>query len=92
MQGKQVFQQPLFTTIDLNKFVPDTHPLKRIEKVLDLSYIRALTKPYYSENIGRASLDPVVFSSSVHDYAYRKSMTMQSTLLSVGTLMLELFT
>jgi len=61
MQGKQVFQQPLFTTIDLNKFVPDDHPLKRIEKVLDLSYIRALTKPYYSENIGRASLDPVVF-------------------------------
>ncbi|NRA46514.1 MAG: hypothetical protein HRU09_16305 [Oligoflexales bacterium] len=52
MLGQTLFQQPLFTTIDLNTFVPNDHFLKRLDKVLDLSFIRELAQPYYHKKDG----------------------------------------
>ena len=61
MLGQTLFQQPLFTTIDLNTFVPNDHLLKRLDKVLDLSFIRELAQPYYHQKDGRPSIDPMIF-------------------------------
>lgn len=61
MQGKQVLTQPLFTTLDLNAFVPATHRLRKIDKILDLDFIYELTRPLYSATHGRPAIDPVLF-------------------------------
>lgn len=61
MQGKQYYQPVLFTKGDLERYIPKTHRLRKIDKVLDLSYVRELTQPYYSSGQGRPSIDPEVF-------------------------------
>ncbi len=61
MLGKQVLTQPLFTTLDLNAFVPATHRLRKIDKILDLDFIYELTRPLYSATHGRPAIDPVLF-------------------------------
>ena len=59
MQGLHVVQ-PGSRTIDLETFVSASHFLRRIDRVLDLSFIRELTGPRYA-NRGRPSIDPEVF-------------------------------
>lgn len=61
MQGKQHYQPTLFSRGDLEKYIPKNNRLRKIDKVLDLSHIRELTRPYYSRNQGRPSIDPEVF-------------------------------
>lgn len=61
MQGKQHYQPALFSRGDLEKYIPQNHRLKKIDKILDLSHIRKLTKPYYSKSQGRPSIDPEIF-------------------------------
>lgn len=61
MIGQQSLVQPLFVTVNLNEFVPKDHKLRKINKVLDLSFIHDITKAKYCSNNGRTSIDPVVF-------------------------------
>jgi transposase len=61
MQGHHEYQPELFSMVDVEKLVPRGHLLRRIDKVLDLSFLSALTKPLYSQDQGRPSIDPVVF-------------------------------
>ena len=61
MQGLQIYQPRLFYCIDIDKFVPQNHFLRRIEKILDLSFVRELTHSFYSHNNGRPSIDPELF-------------------------------
>ena len=61
MQGSHNFQPELFVQIDYQALIPDNHLLRRIDKVLDLSFVKQLTKKFYSETQGRPSIDPEVF-------------------------------
>src|SRR5271154_4718093 len=61
MQGKHEYQPELFATIDFEILIPKGHLLRRIDKVLDLSFLPELTAPLYSESHGRPSIDPEVF-------------------------------
>lgn len=61
MQGRQEYQPKLFSVIDLEKVVPENHLLRRIDKILDLSFVRELTAHLYCEDNGRPSIDPEVF-------------------------------
>lgn len=61
MQGKQVLEQPLFVSGDLDKFIPATHRLRKVDRILDFSFVADLAKPHYCQNNGRTSIDPVVF-------------------------------
>jgi transposase len=61
VRGHQDFQPDLFSYIDIEKLVPPEYLLKRIDRALDLSFIRALTKGKYSTEMGRPSIDPEVF-------------------------------
>lgn len=61
MQGQHQYQPELFSTIDFEMLIPKGHLLRRIDKVLDLSFLPKLTAPLYSQSQGRPSIDPEVF-------------------------------
>ena len=60
MQGKKVYQEKLFSNFQLSQRVPKENFYRRLKEVLDLSFLYALTKPYYG-SCGQKSIDPVVF-------------------------------
>jgi len=61
MQGVHAFEPKAKASIDLDSFVADDHFLRRIDRVLDLSFVRELTAPRYAAQQGRPSIDPEVF-------------------------------
>jgi transposase len=61
MQGVHAFDPKVKTSIDLESFVAADHYLRRIDRVLDLSFIRELTAARYADGQGRPSIDPEVY-------------------------------
>src|SRR5436853_6979097 len=61
MQGVHAFEPKTKASIVLEPFVAEDHFLRRINRVLDLSFIRELTTARYSDGQGRPSIDPEVF-------------------------------
>ena len=61
MQGKHVFQPRTGTVIDLESFIAEDHLLRRIDRVLKMSFVRDLTAACYSDGMGRPSIDPEVY-------------------------------
>src|ERR1700689_2185255 len=57
MGERTVMQEALFYGFSLERHVPNDHMLRRIDRFVDLSAIRAHLQPYYSE-MGRPSIDP----------------------------------
>jgi len=59
MIGRQErWQEDLFVAGALRELVPDDHILKRVDKVLDLSWLREEVRDSYCEENGRPSIDP----------------------------------
>ena len=50
-------QNRLFYEFDLDEVVPAEHLVRRIDRVLDLSWLRGELAPFYSHT-GRPSIDP----------------------------------
>ena len=61
MQGMHVFNPQARTVIDLESFVAKDHLLRKVDRVLDLSFVRDLTASCYASGLGRPSIDPEVF-------------------------------
>ena len=61
MQGKHSFDPRAETVISLESFVPKDHFLRKVDRVLDLSFVRELTAPCYADHLGRPSIDPEVY-------------------------------
>src|SRR5471030_1826698 len=60
MMGRQNNDQgPLFYEFCLDEAVPDDHLVRRIDAVLDLSWVHAELAPHYP-TLGRPSVDPVL--------------------------------
>ena len=57
MGERQVMQEALFYGFSLERHVPSDHFLRKIDRFVDLSEVRAHLEPYYSE-VGRPSIDP----------------------------------
>ena len=57
MGERRVMQEALFYGFSLERHVPDGHLLRKIDRFVDLSDVRAHLEPYYSE-VGRPSIDP----------------------------------
>ena len=57
MMGTQAAPEQFFYDFCLEDHVPDDHLLRRIDRFLDLSEVRATLRPYYS-HLGRPSIDP----------------------------------
>ena len=59
MLGKQNrSQEHLFVACSLRELVPDDHVLRRVNQVLDLSWLRSEVSDLYCEDNGRPSIDP----------------------------------
>ena len=52
------WQEDLFVAGPLSSLVPDEHILKRVDKVLDLSWLRDEVKDLYCMSNGRPGIDP----------------------------------
>lgn len=61
MQGRQTTQQELFSTLDLESFIPQDPLLRKVDKLLDLEFLYDLTAELYCMDNGRSSIDPVLF-------------------------------
>ncbi len=59
MQGRKEVKPRLFYHIDLERFLPADHFLRKLSQALSLEWIREKTKSYYSHT-GKPSVDPVV--------------------------------
>jgi transposase len=57
MGERRVMQEALFYGFSLERHVPDDHMLRKIDRFVDLSEVRAHLSPYYSD-VGRPSIDP----------------------------------
>lgn len=60
MQGKKQLKEKLFLQFQLSDRVPEDNFYRRLDKALDLSFLRKRTKHYYGKE-GQMSIDPVVF-------------------------------
>jgi transposase len=60
MSIKERIFSPLPHNISLEDLVPKDNFYRRLEKTLDLSFVRELVRPRYARG-GRSSIDPVVF-------------------------------
>ena len=57
MGERRVDQGALFFEFSLERHVPPGHPLRAIDRFVDLNELRAHLAPFYSET-GRPSIDP----------------------------------
>src|ERR1700728_320276 len=57
MGERRVIQEALFYGFSLERHVPDDHLLRKIDRFVDLSEVRAHLGPYYSD-VGRPWIDP----------------------------------
>jgi hypothetical protein len=56
MLGRRERRQPeLFVAGSLRELLPDEHVLVRVDRVLDLGWLRAEVEPLYNAEAGRAS-------------------------------------
>ena len=56
--NQERWQGDLFVAGPLSSLIPNDHVLKRIDKVLDLAWLRGEVADCYSETMGRPSIDP----------------------------------
>ncbi len=70
MMGIKVYQEKMFYNFSLSERVPQDHFLRKVAKVVNLSFVRKLVKPYYSYT-GQPSIDPLVlFKMMLIGYFY----------------------
>ncbi len=60
MQGKKIYQEKLFTQIQLSELVPEDNLYRRLKSILDMQWLYKATAKYYGTE-GQVSIDPVVF-------------------------------
>jgi transposase len=51
-------QRQLFIAGDIDQFIPEDHILKRVDRVLDLGWLREKVRESYCEDNGRPGIDP----------------------------------
>ena len=60
MQGQKQYQEKLFLSFRLSDRIPDDNFYRRLNGVLDLTFLPQLTSQYYGKE-GQKSIDPIVF-------------------------------
>jgi transposase len=59
MIGKQDRKQRhLFIAGDIDQFIPEDHILRRVDRILDLTWLREEVRESYCEDNGRPGIDP----------------------------------
>ena len=58
MQTRKDRQEDLFVASPLRDLIPADHILKRVDAILDLSWLHAAVRECYCQDKGRPSIDP----------------------------------
>ncbi len=53
------WQEDIFVACPLSDLIPEDHILRRVDRVLDLAWLRQEVAECHSEAMGRPSIDPV---------------------------------
>jgi len=61
MQGLHTFDPRAKTQIDLESVVEADHILRKIDRLLDMAFVRKLTAACYASGRGRPSIDPEIY-------------------------------
>jgi transposase len=61
MQGEYHFESQGLVMIDMDTLISSQHILRKIDKHVDFSFIKKLTRNCYCSNNGRPSIDPEIF-------------------------------
>jgi len=61
MQGHQNYQPELFSALNVEQLIPKTHLLRRVDRILNLSFVKEFTKDIYCADNGRPLVDPELF-------------------------------
>ena len=61
MQGKHVFQPRTGTAIDLESVIAKDHFFRKVDRVLEMSFVRDEIAACYASGMGQSSIDPEVF-------------------------------
>src|SRR3990167_2257453 len=61
MQGQHQYQRQLFHYFDIESLIPQNHLLRKVDRCVDLGFVRDLTEIFYCSNNGRPSIDPELF-------------------------------
>ena len=70
MMGIKSFQENIFYNFSLSKRIPEDHFLRKVNRIIDLSFVRALVADKYSHT-GQPSIDPeVLFKMMLIGYFY----------------------
>lgn len=77
MLGRNTSQPLLFQMVDLEGLVPASHRLRKIDRVLDLSFVREAVTTLYHGSRGRPSIDPelairMLLLGALHDFSDRE--------------------
>ena len=57
MRARQADKRGEIKILDIEGLMPSQHLLRKIDKIIDWSYIYDLTEKYYCEDNGRPSVD-----------------------------------
>lgn len=79
MQGEKADQEDMFFYGSLDSLVPADDPFRRLDGLLDLSWLRRETREFYSAT-GRPSVDPVVIAKLLL-IAYLQGITSERELM-----------
>ena len=60
MLGEKDYNEKLYLSFSLSHKVPEDNFYRRLKRVLDLQFTRAMARPYYGKE-GQKSIDPTVF-------------------------------
>lgn len=60
MQGKKKYQEKLFLNFQLSSAVPEDNFYRRLNQIIDFTFLYKATAKYYGSE-GQRSIDPVVF-------------------------------
>ncbi|MBR2418120.1 MAG: transposase, partial [Clostridia bacterium] len=64
-------QQFKYELVMIENLVPENHLLRKIDKVIDFSFINEICKPYYCLDNGRPAIEPeVLFRMLFIGYLY----------------------
>ena len=61
MQGQHAFEPKARKTIALESFVVKDHYLRKVDRILELSFVSELTAGCYANGKGRPSIDPEIY-------------------------------
>lgn len=88
MQGKKAYQEKLFLNFQLSSAVPEDNFYRKLNELVDFSFLYKTTSQYYGSE-GQRSIDPVVFMKLML-VGYLENLNSDRRIISMSRLRLDI--